>query len=253
VGAYQSAAIDWVVITFMLIASLNFGLYYGLVRGRWGELWRNYELRFYLALHMVVIVVVGLCIHDRHASWLDTLRFSTFQTTAVTSTTGFMTEDYDTYPETARFALFLCMFIGGCAGSTAGGLKASRVYILLGAVFRELRASMSPNVVQTIKVGGINLPPEVLRGVVTFFVAYLLLFMVGSAALVAVGLDMVSAMTGVAASMSSAGPGLGSVGPAQNYGFVPDPGKAVLCICMIAGRLELFALFAVFTPDCWRR
>ena len=120
-------------------------------------------------------------------------------------------------------------------------------------VIRELRAAVRPNVVQTIQVGGANLPPEVLRGIGTFFVAYMLLFMVSSCVLVAVGLEMVSAMSGVAASMSSAGPGLGSVGPALNYGFVPDVGKAVLCLCMIAGRLEIFALFAVFTPECWRR
>ena len=253
VGAYESAAIDWVAIAFMLIASLNFSLYYGLLRGRWAELWHNYELRFYLALHLVVIAIVGACIYDRHPSIFDALRFSAFQVTAVTSTTGFMTEDYDQYPELARFALFVCMFIGGCAGSTAGGLKASRVYILGKVVIRELRAAVRPNVVQTIQVGGANLPPEVLRGIGTFFVAYMLLFMVSSCVLVAVGLDMVSAMSGVAASMSSAGPGLGSVGPALNYGFVPDVGKAVLCLCMIAGRLEIFALFAVFTPECWRR
>jgi trk system potassium uptake protein len=253
VGAYRSTAIDWVVTAFMLIASLNFALYYGLLRGHWTELWRNYELRFYLALHVVVIAVVAACIHDRHATPLDTLRFAAFQTTAVTSTTGYMTEDYDSYSGLARYSLFLCMFIGGCAGSTAGGLKASRVYILGKVVLRELRAALRPNAVQTIRVGGVNLSPDVLRGIGTFFVAYLLLFMVSSWVLVGLGLDMVSAMSGVAACMSSAGPGLSEVGPSMNYGFVPALGKGVLCLCMIAGRLEIFALFAVFSPECWRR
>jgi trk system potassium uptake protein len=253
VGGYQSAAIDWIITVFMLMAGLNFGLYYGVLRGRWSELWRNYELRFYLAVNVAVIALVAVCIHGRHASTLDALRFAAFQTVAVTTTTGFMTEDFDTYPEVARFTLFLCMFMGGCAGSTAGGLKASRVFILGKVVLRELRAALRPNVVQTIRVGGVNLPPDVIQSIGTFFAAYMLLFSASAFVLVALGLDLVSAMSGTVACLSSVGPGLGELGPSMNFGFVPGLGKGVLCLCMIAGRLELFALFAVFSPECWRR
>ncbi|MCX4246907.1 TrkH family potassium uptake protein [Paraliomyxa miuraensis] len=253
VGAYQSAVIDWIVIAFMLVAGLNFGLYYGLLRGRWTELWRNYELRFYLAVNAAVIALVAVSILDRHPNPIEAVRYAAFQTAAVTTTTGFMTEDFDTYPDIARFALFLCMFMGACAGSTAGGLKASRVFILIKVVLRELRSAVRPNVVQTIRVGGGNLPPDVVRGIGTFFVAYMLLFATTSFVLVFLGLDMISSMSATVACLSSVGPGLADVGPAQNFGFVPGLGKGALCLCMIAGRLEIFALFAVFSPECWRR
>jgi trk system potassium uptake protein len=253
VGHYGSAAIDWISTAFMLIAGLNFGLYYGALRGRWSELWRNYELRFYLLVNAAVITLVTVCILDRHASVLDAARFAAFQTAAVTTTTGFMTEDFDTYPDVARFTLLLCMFMGGCAGSTAGGLKASRVFILGRVVLRELRAAVRPNVVQTVRVGGSNLPPDVLRGITTFFAAYMLLFAASAFVLVALGLDFVTAMSGTVACLSSVGPGLGELGPSMNYALVPSLGKGVLSLCMIAGRLEIFALFAVFSPECWRR
>lgn len=253
VGGYHSAAIDWIITVFMLVAGLNFALYYGLLRGRWSELWRNYELRFYLAINLAVIALVAVCIHGRHGSVLEAIRFAAFQTAAVTTTTGFMTEDLDTYPDVARFALFLCMFMGACAGSTAGGLKASRVFILIKAVLRELRTAVRPNVVETVRVGGTNLPPEVVRGIGTFFAAFMLLFAASAFVLVALGLDLLSAMTGTIACLSSVGPGLGELGPSMNYAAVPGLGKGVLCLCMIAGRLEIFALFAVFSPECWRR
>jgi trk system potassium uptake protein TrkH len=253
VGFYQSASIDWILTAFMLVGGLNFGLYYGALRGRWSELWTNYELRFYLGVNAAVIALISVCILDRHADVLESVRFAAFQTASVSSTTGFMTEDFDQYPEVARFSLFLVMFMGGCAGSTAGGLKASRVFILLKVVLRELRAAVRPNVVQTIRVGGVNLPPDVVRSIGTFFAAYMLLFGASSFVLVALGLDIVTAMSGTIACLSNVGPGLNELGPAMNYGEVPGVGKAVLSLCMIAGRLEIFALFAVFSPECWRR
>ena len=239
-----SVAIDWIITAFMLVAGLNFGLYYGLLKGRWSELWRNYELRFYLAVNAIVILLVAASIHARHGSVLDSLRFAAFQTAAVTTTTGFMTEDFDTYPDVARFALFLCMFMGACAGSTAGGLKASRVFILGKVVLRELRAAVRPHVVQTIRVGGGNLGREVVAGIATFFAAYMLLFGITSFLLVALGLDLLSAMSATVACLSSVGPGLAEVGPAQNFGFVPGlaiGGLAVLAllVLLLLGRAQL--------------
>ncbi|MEX1368438.1 MAG: TrkH family potassium uptake protein [Nannocystaceae bacterium] len=253
IGAYQSPAIDWIITAFMLIAGLNFGLYYGLLKGRWSQLWRNYELRFYLAINVAVIALVAVSIHARHGSVLESVRYAAFQTAAVTTTTGFMTEDFDTYPNVARFALFLCMFMGACAGSTAGGLKASRVFILGKVVLRELSLAVRPNVVQPIRAGGGNLGSDVVGSIATFFAAYMLLFAVTSFVLVALGLDLLTSMSATVACLSSVGPGLADVGPAQNFGFVPGLGKGALCLCMIAGRLEIFALFAVFTRECWRK
>lgn len=253
IGAYHSPAIDWVTALFMLIAGLNFGLYYAAVRGRWRALFEDPELRFYLAFNLVVTLVVAWSIWPRHAAIGESLRYASFQTLAVTTTTGFMTEDFDTYPNIARYVLFLAMFMGGCAGSTAGGIKVVRVYLLLKVVIREVRSLAAPNVVRRIKIGRAAVPRSVVSGVLVFVVTYFLIFAATSLLLVALDLELVSAMSATVACLSSVGPGLDAVGPAQNFDVVPAVGKLALCFCMIAGRLELFVLLAIFSPEQWRR
>src|SRR5690606_22033639 len=140
-----------------------------------------------------------------HASLFDSVRHATFQTVAVTTTTGLMTEDFDAYPDIARFTLFCCMFMGGCAGSTAGGLKASRIYVLLKVIVRELDSVVRPNTVSSVRVGRTSLPPDTVRNITTFFAAYMLLFTAASGCLVALDLDLVSAMSGTIACLSSVG------------------------------------------------
>ncbi|MFO7567027.1 MAG: TrkH family potassium uptake protein [Enhygromyxa sp.] len=253
IGAYESATIDWITSAFMLIAGLNFGLYYAAARGRWRDLFENPETRFYVGLNALVILVIAASIWSQHPSVEEALRFSTFQTLAVTTTTGFMTEDFDTYPKVCRYLLFLCMFMGGCAGSTSGGLKAVRIYLLLKVVAREIRSVASPNVVETIKLGRTSIPPTVIAGVLVFLVTYLLIFAGTSLLLVALDMELMSAMSATVACLSSVGPGLDSVGPSQNFAHIPALGKLALCGCMVAGRLELFVLLSVFSRELWRR
>lgn len=253
IGAYDNPAIEWIIIVFMLVAGLNFSLFYGLLRGRWRDLWRNDELRFYLAINAIVIAVIAVEILPRHSVAIDAIRDSAFQTLAVTTTTGFMTDDFDTYPTSARMLLFLCMFMGGCAGSTAGGLKGIRVLIMLKAARRELDHLLHPQRIHPIRLGGVGVSNALVYGMVVFCTTYLLIFAVTSLALVAMGLDLVSGMSAAIACLSSVGPGLADVGPTQNFAVVPPAGKLLLSGCMIAGRLEIFALFAVFTRECWRR
>jgi trk system potassium uptake protein TrkH len=176
-----------------------------------------------------------------------------FQTLAVTTTTGFMTEDFDTYPDVARWVLFGCMFMGASAGSTAGGLKAVRVLILVKLFARQLSTAVRPEVVVTVRLGRQPVQASVVSAVAVFFVAYVGIFFLVSILLVAMGLDLVTGMSATVACLSSIGPGLAGVGPSQNYGAVPGLGQLLLCFCMIAGRLELFVFFAAFTPECWRR
>lgn len=253
IGHYQSAFIDWVTIAFMFIAGCNFGLYYMALRGRWRDLTGNPELRFYLAVNLAVSLLIAAAIWDRHPGVSESLRYASFQTLAVTSTTGYMTEDFDTYPDVCRFALFLCMFMGGCAGSTAGGLKAVRVLLLFKAIARELRTATSPNLVETVKLGRAAIPAQITSAVLVFFAVYITIFALGSLILVALGLDLISATSGTIACLSSVGPGLGSLGPTRNFADVPAIGQLVLAVCMIAGRLEVFVLLSVFTKDLWRR
>lgn len=253
VGAYDNPALQWIISAFMFVAGLNFALFYGLLRGQFRELLRNYELRFYLLANLLVVAVVYAGIRARHSDALAALRHATFQVLSVTSTTGFMTEDFDKYPDMARFLLFSCMFMGGCAGSTAGGIKASRVFAVLLVSVRELRAVVQPQAVIAVRMGGQVLPNAIVQGILVFVVTYFGIFFVASTAMVALGLDLLSAMSAVVACLSSVGPGLGQVGPTQNFGFLPDAGKLLLSVCMIAGRLEIFALLAMFHPETWRR
>lgn len=253
IGGYADPGIHWTLCAFMLIAGLNFGLYYGAARGKWRDLARNYELRFYLLVNLLIIVIVCFSILDRHADIETALRFASFHTTSITSTTGFMLEDYDQYPDVARYTLFLAMFMGGCAGSTAGGIKASRVYMLIRAALNELRLTIQPSTVIVVRVGAQALQREVLYGVAIFVTTYFFLFALASLCLVALGLDPVSGMSATAACLSSVGPGLHLTGPTESLDFLPALGKLVLMLCMIAGRLEIFALFVVLHSETWRR
>ena len=252
-GAWDSPAIHWTVAFFMLAAGMNFALYYAAARGSWRVLYRDAELRFYLGMNLLVIGVVFLAILPRHGVLEETLRHAAFQVLAVTTTTGFMTEDFDTYGDLSRFLLLLCMFVGACAGSTAGGLKVSRFLLLLKLGRRALQNEVQPQGVFPVRLGARAVPDRVLHAVLVFAATFLGLFVVASILLLAMGVDMLTAMSASVACLSSIGPGLDGVGPSQNYGFMPGAAKMVLSFCMIAGRLELFALFAVFHPACWRK
>jgi trk system potassium uptake protein TrkH len=253
IGYYPSPAIHWITSVFMLIAALNFGLYYSAARGRWRDLFENPEARFYVAVNLVVILVVAAYIWPRHPGLEESLRYATFQTLSITSSTGYMTEDFDTWPNVCRFLFFLLTFMGGCAGSTAGGIKAIRVYVALKVIVREVRSLASPNVVATIKLGKASIPPNVISEVMVFIVTYLLIFAGVSMLLVALDVELVAAMTGTIACLSNVGPGLDALGPAQNYGGVPALGKLALSFAMIAGRLEIFVLLSIFSRELWRR
>jgi len=253
IGGFDNETIDWITIVFMLIGGINFGLYYSLIKGELLFFWKNYEMRFFVTINILVGGAITFMMLDRHGSLTESLRQSFFQTLAVTTTTGLMTEDFDTYPNLARFLLFVCMFIGGSAGSTAGGLKVSRIFVMYRAVLQDLKSVLHPQAVYSLRIGGGVIPHHVVSGILLFFSAYFLLFALGSITMVFLGLDLITAMSSVVACLSSVGPGLAGVGPSQNYEFIPAIGKMVLSFCMIAGRLEIFVLFAVFNRECWRR
>ena len=184
---------------------------------------------------------------------LDGLRTGIFQTLAVTTTAGLMTDDFDRYPDAIRLMLFFCMFVGGCAGSTSGGLKVSRIGILWVTIVNEIKHIIRPQAVMSVRIGNRAISDEVLRGIFSFLGIYFLIFAVCSLLLSSLGLDFVSAMSSVVASLSGIGPGLASVGPSMNYEMVPAIGKLILCFCMIAGRLEIMVVMAMVSPLTWRK
>ncbi|AMV73530.1 TrkH family potassium uptake protein [Desulfuromonas carbonis] len=254
VGAYDSAYIDWVITFFMFLAGVNFSLHYYALRGRLREYFRNEEFLFYLAL---TVGVTGLLVilnqGTSYQSLADNLRFSAFQTTSILTTTGFGTANYETWPVLAQYLLVFLMFIGGCAGSTGGGIKVARILLLFKHAQVQLYRLIHPRAVRLVKLGNTPVDREVMQSILGFFALYMAIFVLASFLMAAVGMDLVSAGAAVIATLGNIGPGLGSVGPIAHYGHIAPFGKAVLILCMLLGRLELFTVLVLFFPSFWRK
>ena len=254
IGQYNSAYIDWVIILFMFIAGANFSLHYRLLRGKPLYLLRDPEFRFYAFITVVCILLIALFIYGvNYDSPLEAIRQSAFQVISICTTTGYATADYELWPALPQAILFILMFIGGCAGSTGGGMKCMRILLLIKHSYHELIRLVHPRAVKHVKLGGQIVKPEVLSGIWGFFVLYLGLFVLASLVMSALGVDVLTAFASVAACIGNIGPGLGTVGPAENYAHIPVLGKWVLLFCMILGRLEIYTVIILLVPEFWRK
>ena len=253
VGAYDSAVIDVIISVFMLLFSVNFGLYFLVLQKRLREALKSDELRFFLlvvALATVGITVVNLPIYG---DVLNSLRYAFFQVSSIISTTGFATADYVLWPQFSQLILILIMFCGACAGSTGGGMKCSRILTLLRAIRRDLHHITHPRSVEVVKLDGKVISEETLHSLLVFVGAYVLL--VFGAALI-ISLDGFSFATSFSASLtcvSNVGPGLEVIGPTGNFSAFSPLSKGVMSLCMIAGRLEIFPVLMLFSPTAWRK
>jgi trk system potassium uptake protein TrkH len=254
VGAFNSPYIEWVIILFMLLAGVNFSLHYHALRGRVRGYFRNEEFRTYLAVTAGATILIVL-LNQGHVydSFLDNLRYSAFQASSILTTTGFGTADFEIWPVLAQYLLVLLMFTGGCAGSTGGGMKVARILLLFKHAQVQLYRLIHPRAVRLVKLGDIPVDREVMQAILGFFALFMGIFVVASCLLAASGMDLVSSGAAVIATLSNIGPGLGSVGPADNFAQVPAFGKTVLIACMLMGRLELFTVLVLFFPSFWRK
>jgi trk system potassium uptake protein TrkH len=254
VAAYDSAYIDGVMTLFMFLAGANFSLHYYALRGRLGDFWRNEEFRCYLGITLFSILALMWINHGTvYVSLLDNLRYSSFQVTSIMTTTGFGTADYELWPVLAQYLLVFLMFIGGCAGSTGGGVKVARILLLFKHVHVQLFRLIHPRAVRLVKIGTTPVNHDVMQSILGFFALYMGVFVIASFLMAASGLDLISAGASVIATLGNIGPGLGSVGPTDHYGHVAPFGKGVLIICMLLGRLELFTVLVLIFPTFWRK
>jgi len=254
VGAYDSAFIDWVITLFMFLAGANFFLHFQALRGRLREYFRSEEFLAYTFLTLgSVALLVCFNFSGVYESLLDNLRYSAFQAASILTTTGFGTADYELWPVFCQYLLVFLMFIGGCAGSTGGGMKVARVLLLIKhaqvAIFRLIH----PRAVRLVKLGALPVDKEVMQAILGFFALYMGIFVIASFLLAATGLDLVSAGASVVATLGNVGPGIGSVGPIDNYSHIAPFGKTILVACMLLGRLELFTVLVLFFPSFWRK
>jgi len=255
VGFYRSPFVDWIITAFMFLAGANFTLHYFALRGRLSIFWKDEEFRFYalVALLGTATIMTVLLAGKTYASLSDALRYSAFQVVSILTTTGFVTADFERWPAYAQLLLLVLMFIGGCAGSTGGGMKNIRVLLLARQAKAEILRLLHPRAVIVPRVGGKVVEREAMNSVAVFFFVYMTLFVGASLVMAGMGLDLVSAISSVAATLGNIGPGLGIVGPMDNYAAVPQAGKWVLSLCMLLGRLELFTVLMLFVPGTWRK
>lgn len=254
IGAYQSAYVDWVVIFFMFTAGANFALHYQFLTGRRESYFRDPEFRFYLFLQLAAgAFCAALLILGGKESLSMGLRRAFFQVTSILTTTGYTTVDYEQWPGVAQYILFLLMFVGGCAGSTGGGMKCVRLLLLLKQAYRAIYQHIHPHAISAVRLGHKTVSEEVVQGVLAFSVLFLAVFVLATGALCSFGMDFRSAMASAAACLGNVGPALGVAGPSETYGPLSQGAKGILVLCMVLGRLELFTLLVLFVPEFWRK
>ncbi|MBD3671293.1 MAG: potassium transporter [Gammaproteobacteria bacterium] len=254
IGYFNSPLIEMIAVVFMLLAGVNFALHF--IAWRSFNLltyWRDSEFKTYLLILAIVsaITVVYLYLSDTYIYEWNALHHGLFQAVSIGTTTGFTTAEYHFWPGFLPVMLLFASFVGGCAGSTGGGMKVVRFLLLLKQGRREILRLIHPTAVIPIRMGDKVLPTGVIESVWGFFAAYVGVFSVMLLVLMMTGLDQITAFSAVAASLNNLGPGLGQVG--ANYASIPDTAKWVLSFGMIMGRLEIFTLLVILSPAFWRR
>ncbi len=254
VADFDSVYIDVVITVFMLLAGINFSLHYQVLKGRPLALWKDSECRFYLVMCLILTVVVTANIYRTvYADAGQALRYAAFQVVSILTTTGYATADYELWPGMSQTIIFLCMFVGASAGSTGGGMKCLRIMLGFKYCYKELFSMIHPRSVSHIKIGGKTVPEDVVRSVLGFLALYMALFAISTVLLAGTGVDFVTALGAVAATIGNIGPGFGMVGPVENFAQIPYWGKWLLSWCMLLGRLEIYTLIIVVVPEFWRK
>ncbi len=252
VGAYNSAYIDIVIGIGMLAFGVNFNLYFFLLVRRFREVLRSEELWVYLGIVAASTAAIAANILSLYDSVGTALRHTFFQVSSVITTTGYATVDFGQWPVFSKTVLVLLMFVGGCAGSTAGGLKVTRIVTLAKAAVMDMRKMLHPNAVINVRMEGRALPEKQVRGVQAYLSIYILILCGSWLLLSLAGFDELTTFTAVVTCINNVGPGLNMVGPTGNFGFFAPWAKLLLSFDMLAGRLELFPMLLLFAPSIWR-
>lgn len=250
--AGYSPYLQWVVTAFMLLFSINFSCYYLLLLRRFKDAF-NTELRRFILVVGIAILVITLNVRGTFNTLGEALRHVAFTVASLISTTGFATVDFNLWPELSRTLLVLIMFVGACAGSTGGGLKVSRLMILFRGACNEIGNLIHPHRVKRITIDRRPIEPEIVRATNVYMIWYILIFTVSVIIVSFDDHDLITNFTAVTATINNIGPGLGSVGPTGNFGFFSIPSKLALIFDMLAGRLELLPMLALFAPSTWRK
>jgi trk system potassium uptake protein TrkH len=254
IGAFNSPYIFNVISIFMIMAGANFSLYYSLFKGKWRDVIKNTELKFYLGIIAVSVLAITIDnnFHIYH-NWFESFTHSLFQASSIMTTTGYTTFDYEKWSAFSKSILFMLMFVGGCAGSTGGSIKVVRIIALVKLIKRELTKILHPRAIVSVKFGDEPVSEDTLLNISSFFMLYMLIFILGSVAISLEGIGFLGATSAVAATLGNIGPGFGFVGPTHTYSEFSVLSKLLLSFFMLLGRLELFTVIALLSPKFWKR
>lgn len=254
IAHYDSPFIQYVIIVFMFLAGVNFTLNYFALRGKFSKMFRNEEFRFYLFSVVAITVFCAVIIYS--LGWTNieqSTRDALFQVTSILTTTGFVSADYTAWAPILTIVFLLLMFIGASAGSTSGSVKIVRHLILLKNSWLELKRLIHPSAIIPVRFNKKPVSQEITLNILAFFLIYILVFVIGSGVMTLLGLDPVSALGSVTATLGNIGPGIGSVGPVENFAHISIAGKWFLSFLMLLGRLELFTILVILSPFFWRK
>lgn len=244
---------QWVITIFMFLFGVNFNMYYLLLVGKFKSAFKSAELWTYIGIMLTSVVIITYKIYPLYSSFSQSVLKSSFQVSSILTTTGFTTANYDSWPEIAKGILLVLMFIGGCAGSTAGGIKVSRLVLLFKAIRREFKKMIHPRSVTAVRLDGKKLSDPTVGGVAVYFALYIIIFFIIFLLLCFNGFNFTTNFSAVAACYNNVGPGFGSVGPLGSYAAYSDFSKVILSVAMLLGRLELFPLLFMFSPSTWMK
>lgn len=254
IGAFDSAAVDAIITVFMFLAGINFSLHYYALTGKPKRYFQDPEFRVYLFFLLGATVFITWNVWSAGFAPLGrSFRDAAFTATSILTTTGFCTADFDSWPDASRLLLVIMMFVGGCAGSTGGGMKIMRVFIMFKKMVREMKLFMRPSSVIQMKLGGKPVEQEIISHISAFFAIFVLIFTLGSFIMTFFTPDLETAATSVIATLGNIGPGLNAVGATQNYAAISPLGQGILTCFMLLGRLELYTVLILFLPSFWKR
>ncbi len=254
IGHFNSAYIEGVITFFMLLAGINFTLHFRLFTGRLKPIVRDTELKAYLLILGTATAVTACSLYGTsYPTAGECLRYASFQVVSIMTATGFASADYEQWPLMGQIVLFILMFVGGCTGSTSGGVKVMRIVVLFKQAVNEMKLLLHPRGVFTLKLNGSMVRKNIVYAVSGFFFLYAMTLLAVTFVVASAGHDITTSFSAVLATQGGIGPGFGKVGPMDNYAFFEDYVKWALSFAMLAGRLELYTLFVLFTPAFWRK
>ncbi len=254
VGHYNSAYIDGVITFFMIVAGINFALHYRILSGRVKTAFADTEVKAFLGIFVVATVVIAVSLHGSVYTSIGTcFQYASFQAASILTTTGYATTDFEQWPYISQVILFMLMFVGGCSGSTGGGIKVIRIVTLFKQGFNEMKYLVHPRGIFSLRISGKPVRKQIVYAISGFFFLYIAILLIVSFVVALSGQDILTSMAIALATLGNIGPGFGNIGPAENYAFLPDTVKWFLSVAMLIGRLELYTVLVLFTPTFWRR